>query len=177
MEISWTLLLIYVGIFLQAFIFSLLLTPIALVAGRRFGLMDEPGERKIHSTTIPRSGGLAIFFAFVGTLILDVIIFWLFIEPDSKGAGLMPFRANVADVLPRLAAILTGLTFLFIVGVIDDKKPLSPIIKLGCQILAAVPLLFSGVQISVFLFKTGYVFWIKNRFILYIVKRRSRNSQ
>jgi len=44
---------------------SLGLTRGMLTLGPRLGLMDEPGERRIHSSAIPRAGGIAIWLTFL----------------------------------------------------------------------------------------------------------------
>jgi UDP-GlcNAc:undecaprenyl-phosphate GlcNAc-1-phosphate transferase len=61
-------------IFLISLILSLALTPLAGRLGERFGALDEPGERKVHSSPIPRCGGLAIVAAFFITLALSALI-------------------------------------------------------------------------------------------------------
>ena len=47
-----------------AFFVSMILTRIFIAVGPRLGLMDEPGERRVHTTSVPRAGGLAIWIAF-----------------------------------------------------------------------------------------------------------------
>ena len=142
---------IYCGVFLQALAVSLVLTPLARRFGERSGLMDHPGHRKVHSVATPRSGGLAIYAAFAGTLLCDVALFWLLVRGDFGGQRLAPYRANLGFVLPRFAAILAGLTFLFVVGLIDDREGLGPLTKLVCQVLAAIPLIAAGIRIDAFL--------------------------
>ena len=41
---------------------SLVSTPIAARLGYRWGILDEPGPRKIHTDPKPLTGGWAIFF-------------------------------------------------------------------------------------------------------------------
>src|SRR5580704_13549560 len=41
----------------------LALTPLGIRLAGVFGLVDEPGVRKVHQTPIPRIGGVAIAFA------------------------------------------------------------------------------------------------------------------
>ena len=59
------------AIFFISLVFALALTPLAGRFGVRFGAVDVPGERKVHSSSIPRCGGLAIFAAFSLTLIIS----------------------------------------------------------------------------------------------------------
>lgn len=147
--------MVYAGVFAQALVVSLALTPLARRWGERWGMMDAPGERKIHHVVIPRSGGVAIFAAFVGVLVVDLLVFWLVVSGDTHGAGLAPYRANLGLVAPKLLAIGAGLTLVFVVGLIDDRRPLGPWVKLAAQVLAVVPLLLADVRVSAFLF--GYL--------------------
>ena len=48
-----------------AFFVSVAFTRIFIVVGPRLGLIDEPDERRVHVTPIPRAGGLAIWMAFL----------------------------------------------------------------------------------------------------------------
>ena len=63
MNLSWTLL--YPGIFIIAVLSSLILTPLAKKIGIKCSLMDAPGKAKIHKKVKARSGGLAIYSAFM----------------------------------------------------------------------------------------------------------------
>jgi UDP-GlcNAc:undecaprenyl-phosphate GlcNAc-1-phosphate transferase len=56
--------------FFLALIFSRILTPLVRMLGISLGAMDIPLERKVHTTPIPRIGGVAIFLAFVATMVL-----------------------------------------------------------------------------------------------------------
>ncbi len=40
---------------------TLALTPLAIRLGRRWGVLDHPGARKIHAAPIPLVGGWVIF--------------------------------------------------------------------------------------------------------------------
>lgn len=86
------------------------LVPVAL----RIGLVDRPNELKIHGRATPLIGGLAIFAAFA-------------IAIPLLGVGLTEFR-------PMLMAC----AILVIVGVLDDFVDLSPAIRFGAQIFAAL---------------------------------------
>ena len=142
---------LYTGVFAVALVWALVLTPLAGRWGARWGMLDAPGQRKIHHIITPRSGGLAIYGAFAGTLLAGAAAFALLVRADATGAALAPYRANLAVIAPRLIAILGGLTMAFIVGLVDDRKSLGPRVKLVGQILAAVPLLLTGVRIDIFL--------------------------
>jgi UDP-GlcNAc:undecaprenyl-phosphate GlcNAc-1-phosphate transferase len=53
----------YAIVFIAASLCSLAVTPLVRSFARRFGAVDVPGERKIHSQPTPRLGGLSIFFS------------------------------------------------------------------------------------------------------------------
>ena len=120
---------IYVQIILAilaAFVISFAATPIVKSFAHRVGAMDVPkDERRVHTYPIPRLGGLAIFLGFI----LSVVLF--------------------ADISCQVQGILLGSVVIVIVGVIDDIVPLSAIIKLVVQIIAALVAVFHGVVIEV----------------------------
>jgi UDP-N-acetylmuramyl pentapeptide phosphotransferase/UDP-N-acetylglucosamine-1-phosphate transferase len=119
---------------LCATLVSYLLTPPVMWLGRLFGLMDEPNERRIHSSSIPRCGGLAVFAAFSLTLIF---MFQLvgFVELTREA------RSWAFLILPvSLPLILLGLA--------DDKWELSPVIKLLGQILVSILAWNAGMRIG-----------------------------
>jgi UDP-GlcNAc:undecaprenyl-phosphate GlcNAc-1-phosphate transferase len=75
--------------------------------------IDRPGQRKVHQKAMPRLGGVAIYAGFVCAVMLA-----------------MPLN------LP-LIGLLAGLTIILLVGIIDDIKTISPVLKLAGQVAAA----------------------------------------
>jgi UDP-GlcNAc:undecaprenyl-phosphate GlcNAc-1-phosphate transferase len=96
---------------------ALLGTPLAAAWGRRRGMVDRPGPRRWHQGTIPRTGGIALFVAFMAAALL---------------AQWLPVPRQDPKELTRFLGIALGSTFLFIVGYIDDRFELRP----GPQYLA-----------------------------------------
>lgn len=111
---------------LLALLVSLLATPLVQRLAVATGTVDRPSVRKIHLNPIPLLGGAAIYAAF--TLVL-------LITGDS-------------GFFYQLAGILVGATLVAAVGVIDDRWGLSPWVKLGAQVLAAITLIRAGVQVQ-----------------------------
>ena len=109
----------FVVVFSVALLIALLGTPLAAAWGRRLGLVDEPGPRRWHKGTIPRTGGVALYAAFMAAVLL---------------AQWLPVPRQDPKELTRLLGIVAGSTFLFVVGVIDDRIELRP----GPQYLAQV---------------------------------------
>jgi UDP-GlcNAc:undecaprenyl-phosphate GlcNAc-1-phosphate transferase len=116
----------YMLIFTGALILAVSSTPVARKLGWQLGIIDQPSARKMHLKPIPRIGGLAIYIAFI----LALLIF------EDR------FR------IPQLISILIGATLVSFLGVWDDSWTLHPLLKLVGQIVAALILIFSGVQVQ-----------------------------
>jgi len=128
-------------LFFIALGFSLALTPVARVFGIRFGALDMPDSRKVHTKPIPRIGGLAIFFAFVLTCCIGRRLF-----PDV--AYLYEFNFNT--VMGHAGAVL-----ILLCGLFDDFRRLNAWVKLVFQIVAATFAFLGGATISGW-FASGY---------------------
>ena len=116
-----------------AFAISFASTPIVKSFARRVGAIDVPKDsRRMHSTPIPRLGGLAIFLGFI----LSVVLF--------------------ADVSRVVQGILLGSVVIVIVGVVDDIVPLPAWLKFIIQIVAALIAVYHGIKIEVF---TNPIIW------------------
>ena len=60
----------FVPTMIASFVLALLLTPIARRLAYRFNVLDQPSGRKVHTTTTPYMGGLAIYGGLVVALLL-----------------------------------------------------------------------------------------------------------
>lgn len=123
--------MIYLGLFAIAAVLAAALTPAVRVLGQRWGLVDLPGERKIHTEEVPRIGGVAVTLAAVFGLAVVTALGW----------------ASVHDVAGWLPALL-GVVIVFGVGLRDDLKPVRPLVKLAFQVLAALVAISMGVRID-----------------------------
>ncbi len=103
-------------------------TPFTLVMARRIGFVKAPSARKTHLVPIPLLGGVAIWAAFV----VSLLIF-------GRGAE---YR--------ELVSIVVGGTLISALGLIDDRIGLGPRPKLLGQITAGLILVFGGVQTHLF---------------------------
>jgi len=118
----------FVLVFLAAFASALALTPLAARLGRRLGWVDRPGGRRRHAGLIPRTGGVAMYAAFlVAALGSCLVRDWL---PSPEGPD--PSETT------RLIALLAGGTFLFVFGLIDDRRDLRPLPQYVAQVVAAL---------------------------------------
>src|ERR671939_16172 len=60
-------------LFVASFIVSLVGVGLARRYARRLGLMDAPGERKVHQVATPRNGGIGIFWGFALPLMVGLL--------------------------------------------------------------------------------------------------------
>jgi len=118
----------YLLVFGAAFTASLCLTPIAARLGRLRGLVDVPGDRRKHVGVVPRTGGVALYASFVLAAILASIL----------GRGLPTPEGPDPNEPTRLAGILLGSTFMFFVGLYDDRRELRPLPQFAAQTVAAL---------------------------------------
>ncbi|MBU2595630.1 undecaprenyl/decaprenyl-phosphate alpha-N-acetylglucosaminyl 1-phosphate transferase [Patescibacteria group bacterium] len=118
---------------------SLLFTPLVKVIAQKFGFVDLPDKRKVHKKITARLGGLAIFLSFA----IVTLIFYFFKKDFFVFAPWHEYNLPV-----KFTGIIIGALVLIIVGIIDDKKTLSPWTKLGAQIIAALIVIISGTRIE-----------------------------
>lgn len=101
----------FAAVFGLALVVALAATPLAGAWGRSRGLVDEPGPRRWHRGAIPRTGGMALFVAFMAAALL---------------AQWLPVPRQDPKELTRFLGIALGTTFLFIAGYLDDRLELRP---------------------------------------------------
>lgn len=116
--------------FFGALAASLALTPLVMVLAHRFGLVAQPSDQRWHKRPTALFGGVAIFGAFLGTVVLTVP-FW---NPEIR---------------LRFAGILAGASIMFLLGLVDDFLHLKPSSKLIGQVTAACVLIYSGVYFDI----------------------------
>ena len=117
----------YILILLSALILAGSVTPLAGRAARRLGIIDLPAARKQHRIATPLLGGVAIYLAFIFALFLLGNRFYI----------------------SQVAGIFLGATMVSFLGFWDDRRGLSPWIKLAGQFLAAGALVLTDVRIGI----------------------------
>lgn len=103
-------------------------TPLARQVALRVGLMDQPSARKVHRSPIPLLGGVVIYLSFIVALVLFGDRFYV----------------------NQVVGIFLGATLVSFVGLWDDRRELSPLLRLLGQIVAALILIASGIQVHLF---------------------------
>lgn len=127
---------LYLLVFGLSLAFGLAATPLARWLGHRCGILDHPdGYRKVHKKPIPRSGGVAVYLAFFGSLAAAV---WLSPAQELHSClGADDFRW-----------LLLGATAIFLIGLWDDARGLNARKKLVLLTLVAGGLYAAGFRIG-----------------------------
>lgn len=114
--------------FIISFIISVSITYITIMVYKSLGLVDRSTRKEhpkhIHTTAVPRGGGIPIFIAiFFATL--------SFIKVDIQIAG-----------------IFAGAALITLTGILDDVLDLSPYLRLGIGVVAALIVVAAGIGIG-----------------------------
>jgi UDP-GlcNAc:undecaprenyl-phosphate/decaprenyl-phosphate GlcNAc-1-phosphate transferase len=115
-----------------------LMTPAVIALAHRLGVLDQPGERKVHDHPVPRLGGLAIYGTFAVA---------------SLGAVGIHGRIHESFLASRpfWESLAVGGTLVFLLGLYDDFRHASIWTKFIVQFGAAgVVMGWGGVRILKF---------------------------
>ncbi len=108
-----------------AFLISFSTTPAVIALAHKIKAIDVPkDERRVHKKPIPLIGGLAIFYGFVISVLCFAVI-------DRPTMG-----------------ILIGSLIMVTIGVIDDMRDLNAKVKLIFQIIAALIVIYFGIEVN-----------------------------
>ena len=110
--------------FAISLVISLATIPLLIRIGHRSGRLAIPQEDRWHRRPVPNWGGVAIFLAFLGGILISVIL--------------------SGDWQTVRWGMLAGSVIVFLLGVYDDFRPLTPQTKLVGQILAAAVVIYQG---------------------------------
>ena len=125
----------YLVVFLGAILLSFVLTRTVRNIAIARGLVSAPSlPRHVHTASIPRLGGIAIFLAFA------VVAGVLAVFPAMRGAD-PKFSART------ILYILIPGTLVFLLGLFDDLRPVKPPVKFAVQAVAATILFFGGFRV------------------------------
>ncbi|MCJ7663842.1 MAG: undecaprenyl/decaprenyl-phosphate alpha-N-acetylglucosaminyl 1-phosphate transferase [Desulfobacterales bacterium] len=104
----------------------LVLTPLARWLGKKWGFMDIPEQRRVHTVPTPKTGGWAIFIAFI----ISALVF-------TKPTG-------------AIRGLFIAASFIFVVEIWDDMRELPAVLKLLSQIVAALIFISFGATVTIF---------------------------
>ena len=120
---------LYASLFAASFAVTALLVPIVMRVARRTGFLDQPGPRKIHTSPIPYGGGIAVAAGVLGAAL----------------GGTIP-----GGVPKTLLVISLGSLAILVLGLIDDRRRLSPGFKLLVQAIVATGVALGGERFELF---------------------------
>ncbi len=123
--------------FLGALLVNLAMTPWVIRYLRDRAMLDIPNARSSHDTPVPRGGGIVI----VGTWCLGMVSTWALRFPLPNLGILAPDGFVIGATI--------GMCALAILGYMDDRRDLNPLLKLTIQIaVAAQALYLSGLRLA-----------------------------
>lgn len=139
---DWNIFLLFIG----AAVANMLFMPMAIRLSQKMGMLDYPGNRKIHDNPVPKLGGVAILASVLVVLAFGILLFhW---EPFG---GLDSRKSKLGMVL--------GVTlFSALLGLADDLFDLKPRWKLLGQCLIAGAFAVFGYRFD-FLHLPGFAPW------------------
>jgi UDP-GlcNAc:undecaprenyl-phosphate GlcNAc-1-phosphate transferase len=109
-----------------SFLLTLLCVPWVRRLASRWGCMALPRKERWHTRPTPTLGGLAFFLGFLPPVLL--------------------LSPNLSSALPFFIIV----TLMFVVGLYDDLRDISPAAKLGAQIIGAAGALYFGYSLHFF---------------------------
>ena len=120
-------------VLLVSYVVAVALTPLIRHMAVRIGAVDHPSSRKIHESSTPLLGGVAVYFAFLVAVLANT-------------AGLAaPLVLNEG-----MLGVLAGGTLLLLVGIWDDVREVPALTKLVVQIVGAAIVIWSGKLLTFF---------------------------
>jgi len=129
--VTGPIVLLSFGAFVVAGLVSLVLTPLAIRAALRLGVLDRPGEHKSHATPTPYLGGVAIVVAVTLAIAVAALV-----------------RGETVATLTQLLGILGIALAMSATGLADDLRGLPVAVRFGLQLAAALGLWQLGVQVE-----------------------------
>jgi UDP-GlcNAc:undecaprenyl-phosphate GlcNAc-1-phosphate transferase len=127
---------VFLTIFCLSLLSAFILTRSVRDSATRRGWVAFPTqERHLHSSPLPRLGGVAIFLSFSGCMVVAAI--WAMRYP----------RLHSVFSLKSLATILIPASLVFLLGVYDDIRGVGPYLKFSVQGIAAAMLFAGGLRI------------------------------
>jgi UDP-GlcNAc:undecaprenyl-phosphate/decaprenyl-phosphate GlcNAc-1-phosphate transferase len=130
------MLILYASIFVLSSLLSLLTTRFVRDTAHRNGWLEPPRlDRHVHTVPIPRIGGVAIFSSFV-----IAILAFLMTEKWLGAFTVLPMKPVITLFVPVF--------LIFLLGLYDDLRGVSPYWKVLVQAFAATLLFLGGYGIN-----------------------------
>jgi UDP-GlcNAc:undecaprenyl-phosphate/decaprenyl-phosphate GlcNAc-1-phosphate transferase len=162
--VTWLL----VGAVLPSLVVSCLAALWIRRAAPGWGLVDQPGQRKVHTAATPLGGGIAIWLGVVVPLAAGQVALWTLqaARADPSGAGFLaglrlselPLPeivernlGGLAEQAPKLWLILGAATVLMVLGLLDDRRGLSWRLRLTVELAVAIFVVWRGWRVTLYI--------------------------
>ncbi|MDF1743800.1 MAG: MraY family glycosyltransferase [Gimesia sp.] len=138
-----------------SFFISFLATAAMRRLAPRWGLIDQPAQRKVHTSPTPLGGGVGIWLGVVVPIAIAQLSVLVILKTGMKTTWipqeLIPHLEGVLYRSKQLWLVLAGGTVLATMGLLDDKLNISWKPRLIIQLLVACGLVLAGVRATLFL--------------------------
>lgn len=145
------------GSLLPSLILALVATYFMRWLSPRVGLIDQPNQRKVHTSPIPLGGGLGIWLGVIGTFALGQLAIALVLSnaelqklvPDFA----LPHLNGIQSQLPKLWILLGAGTVLMLLGLTDDRwgLPWQPRMAVQIGVAAACVYFIPNLRLTAFI--------------------------
>jgi UDP-GlcNAc:undecaprenyl-phosphate GlcNAc-1-phosphate transferase len=127
-----------VAAFVAAALISFGLTPLVRRFAHHVDAIDQPDDRRVNTSPVPRGGGVAVAVAYL------VVVCALLALDATVGL----WRPGDAPASPGMAALLLGGAAAMLVGLLDDRFDLRARWQLGGQVLVALVPVVLGISVG-----------------------------
>lgn len=156
------------GAIAPSFLVSWAATWVMRGIARRWGLLDKPNARKVHTVPTPLGGGVGIFLGVVIPFLLGTIALRLVLTMDSNQRArlvpsfVLPHVDGLADRMGGLWILLTCGFILMVLGLLDDRFGLPWKPRLAIEFAVAIfCVLYQGWRLTAFI-ELPYLSWISS---------------
>ncbi|MDR2409499.1 MAG: undecaprenyl/decaprenyl-phosphate alpha-N-acetylglucosaminyl 1-phosphate transferase [Bacteroidales bacterium] len=133
--------------FFLAFCLELIVIPKILVISYKKNLFDEPGERKQHSGSVSRLGGVTFLPIILFALCMTITIS-LYIDPSMDTIQIP--EIGIKRIFIEFSFLFSGLILLYFIGIMDDLIGVRYTTKFIVQILCGIFMVMSSVWLNDF---------------------------
>lgn len=138
-----------------SFLISFLATAAMRKLAPKWGLIDQPAQRKVHANPTPLGGGVGIWLGVIVPIAIAQLCVLMIVKsgttPSWVPPELVPHLQGVLYRSQLLWAVLGGGTILSMMGLLDDKLNISWKPRLIIQLLVALGLVLAGVRGTLFI--------------------------
>jgi len=144
---GWMLGICLVGIVCLASVISLLVVRWVKLNAVALKLIDLPNERKVHTTPIPRGGGLGIWLGVLSVFLVGSLGVLLLQVLPSSTRSLLPgwVQEAMPGMLSKLGAIwllLAGGSVIAVLGLLDDRYGLDWRVRISVEFAVAALIVY-----------------------------------